>query len=289
MKQIGFIGLGIMGSRMAANLQKSGYQLVIHNRTKEKGTVLLENGATWAQTPREAAEKTDVLITMLSTPEAIREIALGDQGFLTDLPNEAIWMNCSTVNPSFAKEMKMVSQSYQVRYLDVPVVGTKGPAETGELLFLIGGTEKDKEEVNALLDVMGKKAIYLGDVGRASSMKILINQLLGQSMAAFSEAMMMGEAMGLEQETLFNVLTATPVVAPVIASLRTKLESNNHEANFPLRLLQKDLHLSSVSAYECGVAAPNLNATKEMYALAQQHGYGDKDFSSLYTFLKHKQ
>lgn len=288
MKKIGFIGLGIMGSRMAVNLQKKGYDLVVCNRTKEKAKHLLQNGAAWATSPKEVAKETDVIITMLSTPEVVREVAMGNQGFLSSLKDNSIWLNCSTVNPSFTKEMDMVSKEFRVRYLDAPVAGTKAPAENGELLFLVGGDTASVNEVSSLLTVMGKKTLHLGKVGKGAAMKMLINQLLGQSMVAFAEAMVMGEAMELEKETLFNVLLNTPVVAPVISNLRHKLENSDYEANFPLKWIQKDLHLSSISAYENNVAVPNLNSTKEIFAQAKQQGYGNLDFSAVYEFLNSK-
>ncbi|WP_299605645.1 NAD(P)-dependent oxidoreductase [uncultured Aquimarina sp.] len=288
MKKIGFIGLGIMGSRMAANLQKKGYDLVVYNRTKEKAKHLLQNGATWATSPKEVAKETDVIITMLSTPEVVREVAIGNQGFLSSLKDNSIWLNCSTVNPSFTKEMDIISKEFRVRYLDAPVAGTKAPAENGELLFLVGGDTASVNEVSPLLTIMGKKTLHLGKVGKGAAMKMLINQLLGQSMVAFAEAMVMGEAMELEKETLFNVLLNTPVVAPFISNLRQKLENSDYEANFPLKWIQKDLHLSSISAYENNVAAPNLNSTKEIFAQAKQQGYGNLDFSAVYEFLNSK-
>ncbi|WP_299898202.1 NAD(P)-dependent oxidoreductase [uncultured Aquimarina sp.] len=288
MKKIGFIGLGIMGSRMAANLQKKGYDLVVYNRTKEKAKHLLQNGATWATSPKEVAKETDVIITMLSTPEVVREVAIGNQGFLSSLKDNSIWLNCSTVNPSFTKEMDIISKEFRVRYLDAPVAGTKAPAENGELLFLVGGDTASVNEVSPLLTIMGKKTLHLGKVGKGAAMKMLINQLLGQSMVAFAEAMVMGEALELEKETLFNVLLNTPVVAPVISNLRHKLENSDYEANFPLKWIQKDLHLSSISAYENNVAAPNLNSTKEIFAQAKQQGYGNLDFSAVYEFLNSK-
>ncbi|MEW7290133.1 NAD(P)-dependent oxidoreductase [Aquimarina sp. 2304DJ70-9] len=286
MKTIGCIGLGIMGSRMAANLQKAGYALIVHNRTKEKAQELIDNGAIWANSVKEVGEKSDVVITMLSTPEVVKEIALGENGLLSGMRKKSLWINCSTINPSFTKEMEFLSKESQVRYLDAPVAGTKGPAEQGELLFLVGGDHKDVEEVSPLFDIMGKKTLHLGNIGQGAAMKMLINQLLGQSMVAFAEALVMGEAMGLAKETLFNVLLNTPVVAPVMTAIRPKLENNNYEPNFPLQWIQKDLHLSSISAYENGVATPNLNATKEIFAQAKQQGFGGQDFTAVYEFLK---
>lgn len=288
MKRIGFIGLGIMGSRMAANLVKSGYQLTVYNRTKQKAADLLSNGAIWAESPKEVAVNSEITITMLSTPEIVKEVVTGNQGFLSFFKDNSLWINCSTVNPSFAREMDTQAKQLGIRYLDAPVAGTKAPAENGELLFLIGGDQSSINEAAPLFNVMGKKTLHLGKVGGGSSMKMLINQLLGQSMVAFAEAMVMGEAMGLEKDTLFNVLLNTPVVAPVMSVIRSKLENSDYEANFPLKWIQKDLHLSSISAYEQNIATPNLNVTKEIFAQAKQQGYGDLDFTSVYEFLNLK-
>jgi len=284
-KKIGFIGLGIMGSRMARNLQKAGCDLIIYNRTKEKGIELIENGALWASSPKEVAAQSDILITMLSTPEVVQNTIAT---ILSSFKSGALWINTSTINPSFTEEMGTLSRKHNIRYLDAPVAGTKGPAEAGELLFLTGGDSQDLEEAKSLLDCMGKKTIHLGTIGKGAAMKMLINQLLGQQMAAVAEALTMGKAMGLEEDLLLNVLTATPVVAPIIQVVRPKLEQQNYEANFPLKWLHKDLHLSSISAYEAGVATPSLNATKELYAKATQDGLGDLDFTAIYKYLESK-
>ncbi|WP_271768937.1 NAD(P)-dependent oxidoreductase [Aquimarina algiphila] len=288
MKKIGFIGLGIMGSRMATNLQKEGYELIVYNRTKEKADTLIKNGAVWANSAKEVGEKSHFVITMLSTPEVVKEIATEKNGLFSGMAKNSIWINCSTVHPSFTEDMAQQSKKYKIRYIDAPVAGTTGPAEKGELLFLVGGDKKDIEESSPLFDIMGKKTIHLGEVGKAAAIKILINQLLGQSIVAFAEALVMGEAMGLEKETLFNILLNTPVVSPVISSIRPKLENEDYETNFPLKLILKDLHLSSISAYENDIASPSLNTTKEIFAQAKQYGLGDLDFTAVYQYLNLK-
>lgn len=288
MEKIGFIGLGIMGSRMAANLQKRGYDLVVTNRTKEKANTLIKSGATWSDSAKEVGQKVNIVVTMLSTPEAVKEVALSENGLLNGMQKNSIWINCSTVNPSFTKEMEQLSKKHQVRYLDAPVMGTTLPAENGELVFLVGGDIKTIEEVSSLFDIMGKQTLRLGKVGNGASMKMLVNQLLGQSIVAFSEALVMGEAMGIDKKTLFDVLINTPGVAPLIPSIRQRLENANYETHFPLKLMLKDLHLSSISAYENGVASPNLNTTKEIFAQAKQYGLGEKDFTAVYEYLLFK-
>ncbi len=286
--KIGFIGMGIMGSRMAYNLQSNGHELVVHNRTKAKAEQMIAKGALWADTPKEVVKQADILFTMLSDPDAVYQVALGDQGFLEEAQSGTLWVDCSTVNPSFTKKMAEEASKREVRFIDAPVAGTKGPAEKGELLFFLGGNTKDIETAQSLFDIMGRKSIHVGDHGMGVSMKMVFNLLLGESMLAFSEAMTLGRSLGLTQDLLFNTLVGSPVVAPFIAGIKPKIESENYEANFPLRLMQKDLHLASITAYEQGIALPAVNIIKEIFALASQYGLANKDFSAIYPFINEK-
>jgi 3-hydroxyisobutyrate dehydrogenase-like beta-hydroxyacid dehydrogenase len=132
---------------------------------------------------------------------------------------------------------------------------------------------------------MGNKIVHTGGHGTGTSMKMVINLLLGTGMAAFAEAMALGEGLGLTSKMLFDSLLGTPAVAPFLASKREKIESGNYDAEFPLRWMQKDLHLATVSAYETGVALPLTNVTKEMYRLAMRDGHDTEDFSAIYEYL----
>jgi 3-hydroxyisobutyrate dehydrogenase/glyoxylate/succinic semialdehyde reductase len=282
--KIGFIGLGIMGSRMAANLQKRGYSLVVFNRTHGKAQPLLDQGATFADSPPKLAEQVDVLFTMLAHPDAVERAALGANGFLSYLKSNALWVDCSSVNPSFSKKMAAAAAAARVRFIDAPVTGSAPVAADGKLIFWVGGDAADVEAIRPLLLCMGNKIIHVGGHGMGTSMKMVVNLLLGTGMAAFAEAMELGQGLGLSQKMLFDSLLSTPTVAPFLASKREKIESGNYEAEFPLRWMQKDMHLASVSAYEAGVALPVANVTKEIYRLAMRGGHESKDFSAIYEF-----
>ena len=282
--KIGFIGLGIMGSRMAANLQKRGYSLVVFNRTHGKAQPLLDQGATFADSPPKLAEQVDVLFTMLAHPDAVERAALGANGFLSYLKSNALWVDCSSVNPSFSKKMAAAAAAGRVRFIDAPVTGSAPVAADGKLIFWVGGDAADVEAIRPLLLCMGNKIIHVGGHGMGTSMKMVVNLLLGTGMAAFAEAMELGQGLGLSQKMLFDSLLSTPTVAPFLASKREKIESGNYEAEFPLRWMQKDMHLASVSAYEAGVALPVANVTKEIYRLAMRGGHESKDFSAIYEF-----
>lgn len=281
--KIGFIGLGIMGSRMATNLQKKGHELVVYNRTKQKAEPLMANGALWASTPADVAKQVKTIFTMLSTPDAVAEAALLEKhGFLNHAADNTLWIDCSTVNPSFSRRMAAEAQQRKVRFIDAPVGGSKGPAEQGQLLFFAGGEKADVDEAKPLFEAMGKSVIHLGGHGLGSSMKMVNNVILAQAMVAFSEALVLGESLGISKDILFNTLQSSPVMAPFLNMKRTKIETAAFDTEFPLQWMHKDLQLAADTAYEAGVAMPAGNVVKEVYALAMRKGLGEQDFSAVY-------
>src|SRR6266550_7410901 len=283
--KIGFIGLGIMGSRMAANLQKHGYPLVVFNRTRTKAQPLLDKGACFAESPAKLAEQVDVLFTMLAHPDAVEQAARGRNGFLSNLKPNTLWIDCSSVNPSFSKKMAAAAAARQIRFVDAPVTGSAPVAADAKLVFWVGAAAAELETIRPLLLCMGNKIVHAGGHGTGASIKMVINLLLGTGMAAFAEAMTLGEGLGISRKMLFDSLLGIPAVAPFLASKREKIESGDYEAEFPLRWMQKDMHLASVSAYESGVAMPLSNAAKELYRLAMREGYAIQDFSAVYDYL----
>src|SRR5438874_10773438 len=147
--KIGFIGLGIMGSRMAANLQKHNYSLVVFNRTRDKAESLLDRGATLADSPPKLAEQVDVLFTMLAHPDAVEQAALGANGFLSHLKPNALWVDCSSVNPSFSQKMAAEAARRQIRFVDAPVTGSAPVAAEAKLTFWVGANEVDLEVIRS--------------------------------------------------------------------------------------------------------------------------------------------
>jgi glyoxylate/succinic semialdehyde reductase len=283
--KIGFIGLGIMGSKMAMNLLNQGYDLFVYNRTKEKAENLVEKGAKLAGSPAEAAKYCDILFTMLADPKAVKETAIGKNGFLDSLKKNSLWIDTSTVNPSFSKEMGAKAKEKGIRFLDAPVAGSAGPAEKGELVIFVGGDKKDFDEAKPLLEILGKKIIHLGETGKGTSMKMVVNLMLGNAMASFAEAMTLGESLGFTKDAVFDTLLGGPVTAPFLSGKKDKIKDRNFEADFPLELMQKDLFLVSQTAFENKISLPLSNTTKEIYGLAVKNGLGEKDFSAVYEFL----
>src|SRR6266550_4949708 len=283
--KIGFIGLGIMGCRMAANLQKQGHSLVLFNRTRPKAEPLLGPCGTFSDSPAQLGEHVDVVFTMLAHPGAVEQAALGADGFLNHLRPNALWVDCSSVNPSFSKKMAAEAARREVHFVDAPVTGSAAPAAEGKLIFWVGADAADLERIRPLLLCMGNKIVHAGGHGMGTSIKMVVNLLLGTGMAAFAEAMALGEGLGLSSKMLFDSLLGTPAVAPFLTAKREKIENGNYEAEFPLRWMQKDMHLATVSAYESGVAMPLTNVAKEIYQLAMRDGHDTEDFSAIYEYL----
>ena len=221
--KIGFIGLGIMGSRMAANLQKQGYPLVVFNRTRAKAEPLLGPCGTFSDSPAKLAEQVDLLFTMLAHPDAVEQAALGANGFLDHLRSNALWVDCSSVNPSFSKKMAAEAGRHEVHLVDAPVTGFAPVAAEAKLIFWVGADMPDLEEIRPLLLCMGNKIVHAGGHGMGTSMKMVINLLLGTGMAAFAEAMALGEVLGISRKMLFDSLLGMPAVASFLASKREKI------------------------------------------------------------------
>lgn len=282
---LGFVGLGIMGRRMAANLLDDGADLVVYNRTKAKADPLVEQGATWADTPADLARRVDLLFTMVANPEAVRQVALGPDGFLDALKPGTLWADCSTVNPSFTRTMADEARERDIRFVDAPVAGTKGPAEEGALLFLVGGEEADVDVCRPYFEVMGREVVHIGGQGMGTALKMVVNMLLGTSMVAFSEALALGQSLGIDRKQLVDTLIGSPVVAPFLEYKRSKIEEGEYEPDFPLKWMLKDMHLAALTGYEEGTALPTENAAKEVFALAARQGWSEQDFAAVYELL----
>lgn len=283
--KIGFIGLGIMGSRMAANLAKSGYTLFVYNRTKSKTKDLIFDNVYIKNSPVLVADESDVVITMLSTPEAVQEVALAEAGLVSGMSKGKVWMDCSTVNPSFSKQMAELSNSFGFNFLDAPVLGSLVPAEKGELVFLVGGKNGVVKYCDPLFNIMGRKYIHVGENGMGSALKIVNNLIMGISMYGFIEGLLLGESLGIDKEKIFEILNGSPIAAPMVQLKREKIKKNNYSPEFPLQWLQKDLHLATDTAYENNIPLPAANTVKEVFALAKKAGLGEKDFTAIYPFL----
>lgn len=284
---IGIIGTGIMGSRMALNLLKAGYTVTVHNRTPDRAQPVIAAGARWATTPAALADGVDVVITMLAHPEAVEAVALGADGFLDATAPDTIWLDCSTVHPSFTRRMAAQAAARNLHFADAPVAGSKYQAQNAELVFFVSGPGTVLETCNPLFEAMGQRVVHVGEEpGAANALKLVFNHMLATTMAAFAEAVVMGEALGISKATLLNALVGSAVAPPFLGRKRDKVENDDFsDTEFPLRWMHKDLQMAAIAAYETGASLPLGNAAKEIYGLAVRAGHGDADFAAIYALL----
>ncbi|WP_321492363.1 NAD(P)-dependent oxidoreductase [uncultured Desulfobacter sp.] len=202
--QVSFIGLGIMGSRMAANLLEKHKALTVFNRSAESIQKLVKQGAVAANSYRDAVNDADVVFTMLACPEVVEKVAFSQIGFLPAMQKNAIWVDCSTVNPSFSQKSCLLAKECGIRFMDAPVSGTKPNAENADLAFIVGAEEDDLATVKPLLEHMGQRIMHVGKPGKGTAFKILVNSLLAQSMLALSENILLGEKLGFSRDFLLD-------------------------------------------------------------------------------------
>lgn len=275
-----------MGSGMASNLVKKNVELTVYNRTKKNFNKSGNQNIIIADSIQNAVKDADIVFSMLSTPQVIEEVFFGKNGALASMKENAIWTDCTTVNPSFSLKSFKEAELNKVRFLDAPVSGSKIPAENAELIFLVGGPEETLKETEPYLSMMGNKTLHIGDTGKGASFKMIVNMMMAQSILIFSEAVLFGEKMGISRDFLLDTLPNLIVSAPVTKMKAATIKNDNYDVNFPLEWMHKDLHLATLTAYEKNQPLYLANLTKELYAEANKKGMGRLDMSAIFKYLE---
>lgn len=283
--RVGFMGLGIMGRAMAENILQGGWPLTVYNRSRDKTVILGELGARVASTPRELAEASDVVICMLTGPQAVYALLTGEDGCARGLDKGKVFVNMGTVSPAYAREIASGLAPLGVTYVDAPVSGSKKPAEQGQLVILAGGPEAVVQELTPLFLAMGKQVVHCGDVGQGSMAKMAINMLLGSMMESMGEMLALGRAGGLSDDVLFEVLTAGPLACGLFGLKEKMLREDYFPPQFPLKHMAKDLKYVLDTADEVGAPVPAAAAMQQLYAAGRARGLGDMDFAAVAKVL----
>ena len=279
--KVGFVGLGLMGQPMAKNVAKKGFALSVFNRTPEKALPLKEAGASLAASPKEAAMGAEAVVLMLTGPEAVDQVLDGPQGVLAGLESGKTIVNMSTVPPSYSRRLYERLKSRSIVVLDAPVYGSKKPAEEGALVILAGGPQAKVKEMEPLLLSMGKKVVYCGEAGQGSSMKMVVNLLLGIMATGLAEAVNLGQKCGLSTETVLETMLSGPTQCPLFEFKKPMLISDNYGAQFALKHMAKDLRFILQTADETGAAVPAGHVVFQLYRAAVGRGLSDKDYAAV--------
>jgi 2-hydroxy-3-oxopropionate reductase len=286
-EKVGFIGLGIMGGPMAKNLMEAGHELVLYNRTREKAEDLAKEGnADVAGSPREVAEQSDVVITMLPDSPQVREVLVGEDGVLEGLKEGALVVDMSTISPVVTEELAEKVKEKGASMLDAPVSGGDVGAIEGTLSIMVGGSEDDFERAKPLFDVMGKTVTHVGPVGAGQVVKAANQIVVALTIEAVSEALVLGSRGGVSPEKILDVLGGGLAGNKVMEVKREKFLSHKFDPGFRSELHHKDLGIALAAGREYGVALPVTAIVDQMLLSMRQKGWGGEDHSALLRIIE---
>jgi 3-hydroxyisobutyrate dehydrogenase-like beta-hydroxyacid dehydrogenase len=281
MKTVGFIGLGVMGAPMAANLLRKGYPVTVYNRTAGKAEELVRLGADEAATPLESARSADVVVTMVSHDEAVREVYYGESGLLAGLKPGSTVIDCSTISPALSRQLARDIQAKFSYFLDAPVTGSKPAAIDGSLLFMVGGDAQVVEENRDILLAMGRQVVHTGPNGSGATAKLAHNTIVGINAAGLIEGMAIAAKGGIDASAFLSIVQSGGAASKQADLKGRKIIDHDFSVQFSLALMLKDLKLSSAMTDGFGVSTPMLEAAKSLFQIGQSAGYGDFDLSAL--------
>jgi len=285
-EKIGFAGMGIMGCPMALNLLKAGYPLMVYNRSPDKKKPALEAGALGAADPLDLALWADVIILMLTGPDAVDDLLYGEKGLFVERSSLKTLINMSTVPSSYTRSLAGELAGHGIAFIDAPVSGSKKPAEDASLVILAGGNKDLADRYEPLFLSLGKKVVYCGEAGQGSEMKVAVNLLLAIMMEGLCEASNLAERNGLSLSTFLDVVQSGALHCPLFSAKGEMLKTRDYAPEFPLKHLLKDLRFALCSADTSGVPIPAGHAVYQLYRQGAGRGLGDRDFAAVKKILE---
>ncbi len=285
--ELAFIGLGVMGSRVARRLMAAGHHVTGYNRTKAKAQWLLDAGMRWADSPRGAAQAADVVFTMLTDTTALSAVARGPDGLLAGLRPGSLYVDMSTVSPAASRELAGEVAARDARMLDAPVSGSVSTLEEGRLSIMVGGDRDAFERVKGILLAIGPTVTYVGVNGQAVLMKVATNLSLAVQMLAFSEGVILAEKSGIPREVALQVLLNSVIASPMLKYRGPFVLRQPEEAWFDVTMMQKDMGLALELGRQLSVPLPTTAVTNEWLSAARSLGLGRQDFAVLCEVVAH--
>jgi 3-hydroxyisobutyrate dehydrogenase len=280
--RVAFLGLGIMGRPMAANLVKAGNEVAVWNRTPGK-TV---EGARTAESPADAASGAEVVWMCVSDTRAVEAVLFGAQGVAETIAADAVVVDSSTISPSAEHEFAQRLKAKGVDYVDAPVTGSKVAAESGSLIFMAGGDEAVLAKIEPLFNAMGRQVFHMGETSKGQAAKLVMNLQIALIYEGFAEALTLATKLGVNVEKLLPLIQASMVKSGVVEYKAPFILKRDFTPNFPLRLMLKDIHLALAAAKEARVRLPALETVEEVYEMAAEEGHQDLDYAATLTLLE---
>lgn len=286
LKRVGFLGLGIMGSRMARNLAQKGFEVWAWNRTAARVEELASFGVKAAATPAALAAHVDAYCTCVADPHALREVALGKEGLLASAHADQLFIDFSTVSPELTRELESTFGACGVDFVEAPVTGSKGGADKGTLLIMCGATPHAFERAQPIFKAVGEKAVLCGPVGHGTQVKLAGNALIALMLQGLSEGMLLAQKAGVDPRKVLEVVQASGFRSPYYDFKGQQMLKREFDLAFSIDLMFKDLNLFLHSAAKHRVPTPTTAAVKEVYQLARAQGKGGQDIGAVVTALE---
>ena len=279
--RVAILGLGTMGSGMAGRLLSEGFPVSVFNRNPEKARRYAERGAFIASSPCEAATRSDVILSMVADDPASREVWLGPKGAFAGAARGTLLIESSTLTVAWVKELATLAEKQGCDFLDAPVTGSKPHAESGQLLFLAGGSGQAFQSAQSVFSVLGRDAIHLGPVGSGALMKLVNNFLAGVQTASFAEALALIDAGGLNRENAIAILSEGVPGSPMVKRVAARVASGDFSPHFLMPLMAKDIGYAIQEGAERQVDLGTARAALQVFEEALDAGYGEKDFTAV--------
>ncbi len=279
--KVAILGLGIMGSGMARRLLSEGFPLAVYNRNHEKCAPFVSQGAFAVETPRDATSRSQIVISMVSNDEASRDVWLGENGALAGAAPGSLLIESSTLTSEWVHELAAKAAERNCSFLDAPVTGTKPHAASGELLFLVGGSDEAVRMAQSVFSVLGRETVHLGPIGSGTVMKLVNNFICGVQAASLAEGLRLIDAGGLNRTKALSILTSGAPGSGIVKRVAERVAADEYTPNFMLRWMAKDLSYAVREASATNVSLQTAAAALSIFQRAVAEGYGDEDFSAV--------
>jgi 3-hydroxyisobutyrate dehydrogenase-like beta-hydroxyacid dehydrogenase len=285
-QKIAYLGLGVMGAGMTANLIRAGYEVTVWNRSPGPSKLLVDQGAKLAATPAEAADGADVVLYCLANDAAVEDVVFGDDGVLPGAHEGLVAVDMSTVRPATSERQAAAFRARGADFLDAPVFGSRGEAANAGLWIVVGGEREVYERVRPVLDVLSESTHYMGGTGKGASMKLVGNMIVTFQLQALGEAMVMAGKAGLSARDVLDVLHVVDFRSPLFDGVGASLLERDFSVSFALKHLYKDANLIAGFAEELRSPAPAAAVIRETIKTALNHGWGEENASAMIKALE---
>jgi 3-hydroxyisobutyrate dehydrogenase-like beta-hydroxyacid dehydrogenase len=283
--KVAFIGLGVMGTPMAEGILKAGYPLAVWNRTAERMDPLAAAGAKKAVSPEAAAKGADFVLVMVSDDAALDGVLFGEEGLSRGMKRSSLLINCSTTSPAMGWRAATALRSLKVHYLEAPVMGSVTAAQESRLQVLVGGHRDDFAKAKPILEAFGKEIHYVGDVGKAATMRIAYSLMVAAMVQAFGECFVLVRKAGIPFETMMEVLHAGPLDSPLYRAAEQSIVNAGARPHFYLKHMHKDLNLATDLARQFDVPLLLASLARQMLTVAKNLGRGNEDYTAMLDVL----